>query len=37
MDAADIGTLIMKVTNELPRNEDIARVRKQLDTAGPFI
>ena len=37
VDPTDIGTLIMKVTNELPRNEDIARVRKQLDTAGPFI
>ena len=37
IDPVDIGTLITKVTNELPRNEDIARVRKQLDTAGPFI
>ena len=35
--AADIGTLITKVTNELPRNEDVARVRDQLATAGPFI
>lgn len=34
---ADIGTLITKVTNELPRNEDVARVRDQLATAGPFI
>jgi hypothetical protein len=34
---ADIGTLITKVTNELPRNEDIDRVRAQLATAGPFI
>ena len=37
IDPADIGTLITKVTNELPRNEDVARVRDQLDTAGPFI
>ncbi len=35
--SADIGTLITKVTNELPRNEDVARVRDQLATAGPFI
>ncbi len=34
---ADIGTLITKVTNELPRTEDIDRVRAQLATAGPFI
>ena len=34
---ADIGTLITKVTNEVPRNEDVARVRDQLATAGPFI
>ena len=34
---ADIGTLITKVTNELPRKEDVARVRDQLATAGPFI
>ena len=34
---ADIGTLITKVTNELPRTEDINRVRSQLATAGPFI
>ncbi len=37
VDPIDIGTLIMKVTNELPRNEDVARVRKQLETAGPFL
>ena len=37
IDPTDIGTLITKVTNELPRDEDIARVRKQLETAGPFI
>ena len=37
INSADIGTLITKVTNELPRNEDVARVRSQLATAGPFI
>ena len=37
INSADIGTLITKVTNELPRNEDVARVRNQLATAGPFI
>ena len=37
IDPTDIGTLITKVTDELPRNEDIARVRKQLETAGPCI
>jgi len=34
---ADIGTLITRVTNELPRNEDVARVRAQLAVAGPFL
>jgi uncharacterized protein YcgL (UPF0745 family) len=37
IEPADIGALITKVTNELPRNEDVARVREQLATAGPFI
>ena len=37
IDNIDIGTLITRVTNELPRNEDVDRVRKQLATAGPFI
>jgi hypothetical protein len=37
VDHTDIGTLITKVTNELPRNEDVDRVRRQLATAGPFI
>ena len=36
-DDADIGALITRVTNELPRTEDIERVRGQLATAGPFI
>ena len=36
IDPTDIGTLITKVTDELPRNEDVNRVRKQLETAGPF-
>jgi hypothetical protein len=31
---ADIGTLIMKITNELPRQEDVARVRSQLALGG---
>ena len=34
IDSIDIGTLI---TNELPRQEDVARVRARLDTAGPFV
>jgi hypothetical protein len=34
---ADIGTLITKATNEMPRNEDIDRVRNQLATGDPFI
>lgn len=37
IDNIDIGTLITRVTNELPRNEDVERVRTQLATAGPFI
>ena len=37
IDNTDIGTLITRVTNELPRREDVDRVRKQLATAGPFI
>lgn len=37
VDSIDIGTLITKITNELPRNEDVDRVRTQLSTAGPFI
>lgn len=37
IDNADIATLITRVTNELPRSEDIERVRGQLATAGPFI
>ena len=37
IDNIDIGTLITRVTNELPRREDVDRVRKQLATAGPFI
>ena len=37
IDNIDIGTLITRVTNELPRNEDVDRVRRQLATAGPFI
>jgi len=31
---ADIGVLITKVTNELPSEEDVARVRERLEAAG---
>lgn len=37
IDSVDIGTSITKITNELPRNEDVDRVRTRLATAGPFI
>lgn len=37
VDRSDIGVLITKVTNELPREEDIDRVRSRLATAGPFL
>ncbi len=37
IDNIDIGTLITRITNELPREEDVARVRARLATAGPFI
>jgi hypothetical protein len=37
VDNGDIGVLITKITNELPRAEDIARVRAHLDAAGPFL
>ena len=37
VDNSDIGVLITKITNELPREEDIARVRAHLATAGPFL
>ena len=30
----DIGTLITKVTNEMPREEDVARVRSKLALGG---
>jgi uncharacterized protein DUF3349 len=34
---ADIGELIMGITDELPRQEDVARVRAQLASGGwPF-
>jgi hypothetical protein len=33
----DIGVLITKITNELPRREDVARVRARLEHAGPFL
>jgi hypothetical protein len=33
-DDADIGTLILKITDELPSQEDVARVRSQLALAG---
>jgi hypothetical protein len=31
---ADIGTLIMKITDELPRGEDVTRVRRRLALGG---
>ena len=37
VDNSDIGVLITKITNEMPREEDVARVRSQLATAGPFL
>jgi hypothetical protein len=37
IDNAQIGALITKVTNELPRREDVARVRANLESAGPFL
>lgn len=32
--STDIGELIMGITDELPREEDVARVRAQLASAG---
>jgi hypothetical protein len=32
--STDIGELIMGITDELPREEDVARVRAQLTSAG---
>lgn len=37
IETADIATLITKVTNELPRSEDVSRVRAHLAVAGPFL
>jgi hypothetical protein len=37
VDNSDIGVLITKITNELPREEDIERVRAHLVEAGPFL
>jgi hypothetical protein len=34
IDNVDIGTVITKVTNEMPREEDVARVRSRLALAG---
>jgi len=34
VDNADIGTLITKVTNEMPREEDVSRVRVRLAEGG---
>jgi hypothetical protein len=33
-DRVDIGVLITKLTDELPREEDVARVRARLEHAG---
>jgi hypothetical protein len=37
VDNGDIGVLITKITNELPREEDVARVRARLAASGPFL
>lgn len=37
VDNSDIGVLITKITNEMPREEDVARVRAHLAEAGPFL
>ena len=37
VDNGDIGVMITKITNEMPRDEDIDRVRSQLASAGPFL
>lgn len=34
VDDVDIGVEITKITNELPREEDVARVRSKLAAAG---
>lgn len=34
MDDVDIGTMITKVTDELPRDSDIDRVRDKLSAHG---
>ena len=34
IDNADIGTMITKVTNEMPREEDVRRVRARLAAGG---
>lgn len=34
VDDVDIGVEITKITNELPREEDVARVRSRLAAAG---
>lgn len=34
VDSTDIGTLITKVTNEMPRQEDVARVQARLAQGG---
>lgn len=34
VDDADIGVAITKITNELPSQEDVARVRSRLAAAG---
>lgn len=34
IDNADIGTVITKITDELPRDEDVTRVRSRLALGG---
>ena len=37
VDHDDIGVLITKITDELPRPEDVDRVRAHLTAGGPFL
>jgi Protein of unknown function (DUF3349) len=37
VDNTEIGLLITKITSELPRAEDVARVRDRLSATGPFL
>jgi Protein of unknown function (DUF3349) len=37
IDNTEIGQLITNITHELPRAEDVARVRSRLTAEGPFL